>query len=102
MVDVDAMLPALQQVRERGPEIDVTRGLSAQIADSDESWWLHRARVLGLTGIVPVEPWPRQPEYFTRPRGYLHTYGTPNLSLQSDLDRWADEMKRREDEGASG
>src|SRR5687767_5434974 len=74
MIDVDASLASLQQVQERAPEIDAKRAMASDIADRDESWWLHRARELGLMSIVPVEPWPRQPENFIRPRGYLHTY----------------------------
>lgn len=74
-VVVDALIPSLQQVRERAPGADQTRSTAALIADSDESWWLHRVRALGISSIVPVEPWPRRPDAFRRPPGYLHSFG---------------------------
>lgn len=77
-VVVDALTPALRQVRERIPGADQTRSTAEQIADSDESLWIHRARELGLGSIVPVDPWPRRPEAFWRPSGYLHSFGPMN------------------------
>jgi hypothetical protein len=81
VVDIDAALTAMRQVTERTPTARQkgwsvpVRGFAAHVADSDESWWLHRSRTLGLTSIVPVEPWPRDPEHYVRPPGYLHNYG---------------------------
>lgn len=61
MVDVDAMLPALQQVK--GLQIEMgNRSVSALIADGDERWWLRWAGQLGLSSIHAVEPWPRRPD----------------------------------------
>ena len=75
VVYVDAMLPGLQQVRARDPESNKTRSMASVIADNDESWWIHRSRVLGLMSICPVGPWPRKPEIFKRPPGYQHDFG---------------------------
>ncbi len=80
-VDVDAALTAMRQIvdrtttaRREGWSVS-TRSLTAHTADSDECWWLHRARELGLLSIIPIEPWPRDPKSYIRPPGYLHNYG---------------------------
>ena len=75
LVVVDALIPALRHVRARVPQPDQTRATVVLMADADASWWLHRARVLGLSAIVPVEPWPRRPDGFRRPPGYRHAFG---------------------------
>ena len=84
-VEVDALLPGLQQVRDRMPDIGGLRTVAASIADKDESWWIHRARTLGLSSIVPVGPWPRDPDGFFRPPGYLHRYG-PDATFPDSVD----------------
>ncbi len=65
VVEVDAMLPALQQSRDRLPEMVQTKSIATHIADSDERWWLIRAHQLGLSSIRPVPPWPRNPTAYT-------------------------------------
>lgn len=81
-IDVDAGMTALRQAAERTNQEEKEqlrfREIAASIADSDESWWIHRARRSGLKSIVPIDPWPRVPAYFHRPPGYLHTYGPEN------------------------
>jgi len=74
-VVVDALIPALRHVRARVPRPGHVRSTAVLMADADASWWLHRARVLGLSSIVPVEPWLRRPDVFRRPPGYRHAFG---------------------------
>lgn len=105
-VEVDAGLTALKQThertataRERGYALAYAQ-IGGDIADHDESWWLHRARELGLLSIVPVEPWPRRPKRFYRPPGHLHTYGVNNREMAVSMDAWIEDQKRCEADDA--
>jgi hypothetical protein len=98
MVEVDATASAARQVKERTEPDDHAQMLEAivlSIADADESWWIHRARSLGLMSIVPIELWPRVPEQFIRPPGYLHTFGPePPAEYVAGLEKWKADLER--------
>jgi hypothetical protein len=70
-IEIDAAMIALRQTvdrTERGAGLPVAE-IAAQIADTDERWWLRRAQALGLASIRPVDPWPRRPD--AAPRGTI-------------------------------